>query len=182
MRNPQKYSAKFLTLYNTTTFSNCKEDLRTFIVVKVLNSALFAFSLHLSGFFAVLNSRTYIVSCRVHTRISREFGHALGGKSVERSPARVILSGANISLRSSEMKRSRTAQQHREKRLDRFSKGGIYGRLHSARVILSLSNPGRSEGRTAEPFGSHGHGFPLVDPQNAYRVLTFKNPQFVADF
>ena len=59
---------------------------------------------------------------------------------------------------------------------------GIYGRLHSARVILSLSNPGRSEGRTAEPFGSHEYGFPLVDPQNAYRVLTFKNQQFVADF
>ena len=37
---------------------------------------------------------------------------------------------------------------------------GIYGRLHSARVILSLSNPGRSEGRTAEPFGSHEHDAP----------------------
>ena len=44
------------------------------------------------------------------------------------NPARVILSGANISLRSSEMKRSRTAQQHlSESGLTAFRKVGSTG-------------------------------------------------------
>jgi len=44
------------------------------------------------------------------------------------NPARVILSGANISLRSSEMKRSRTAQQHLSKSgLTAFRKVGSTG-------------------------------------------------------
>ena len=53
----RKCSAKFLTLYNSTTFAKSKEDLRTFMMEKVLKSALFAISRQLSRDFGHLGAK-----------------------------------------------------------------------------------------------------------------------------